>query len=283
MTFIKKVPNSIVITANQEPQTEVAQQSQPKPQTSFGVAGSSDQFEMAPANNLDFLQQQSQSVALSQPPTTVDMTVDASSVFSFFEKSPQLDNRLPQLNDQLNSLEERKRDLTTELDKERNERTEIEKAANSVKKALASDDPIPDEVIAMVGSLGILGIIVGLPVLPVLGGLGAFLGLTSDYKSKAKQIQSELERKAAEKEAQAESVKSELESVDTKIQSVIASIEKEKLRLEREAQPARERMGSGAIVQEPVWQEFRPDQNLIQNENISFPFNVDPNAPKEGW
>ena len=154
-----------------------------------------------------------------------------------------------------------------------------EEIADSIK----ADKPISEEVLALMGSAGILGIIGGLPAIPIIGGLvGAFAGLSGDYKAKAKQAQAELEKKAVQHEMNADQLMSDLERTDNEIQSTIASIEQEKLRLEREAQPAREQiMNMDAIVQEPVWQEFQTNENLSQQENISFAFNLDQTLPKE--
>ncbi len=208
MSFISKL-NFNPLTVSQEPQPEITTQapasppvSQSEAPTSLGVAGSPDQFETAGQNQFDLMQQQSQSAMSIQPSTTRELTVDASSVFSFLEPSvAQLDNRLPQLNDQLNSLEIKKRELTTKMEQALDEKKEINKAMHDVQRAINSDQPFPAALLATLGSLGVLGIVGGLPVIPVItGAIGAFLGLSPDYKEKAKEVQAQLERNAGEKD-----------------------------------------------------------------------------------
>ena len=283
MSFIRRISNFIPITVSQESQTEVPPQPPVQPRTSFGVANDTDLFETANAYNSYLIDPQSQPAELIQPSTTLDTTVEASSLFSSFEMNQQFDNTLPQLNDKLNSLEEKRQEFVTKIEHEHTEGKNAQMAAKEIADSIKNDRPISDEILALMGSAGILGIIGGLPAIPIIGGLvGAFAGLSADYKAKAKQAQAELEKKAEQHQMNAEQLKSDLERTDSEIQSTIASIEQEKLRLEREAQPARDQiMDMDAIVQEPVWQEFQPDQNLSQQENISFPVNFDQTFQKK--
>lgn len=201
-----------------------------------------------------------------------EQTVDASSVFSFFEPSVgQLDNRLPQLNDQMNSLQERRQVLTTQIADSNSKRVEVQKTLESVKEAIDSDQPIPDSAIAQLSSLGILGMIGGLPALPIIGAIAGMFGMSLAYKQKARQAKAELELEMGKRDLQAEESKSELEDINGEIQLIEEKIKREKERLEREAMPAKEQtIGTDAIMQEPVWQEFLPDQNVVQNEDNRF-------------
>ena len=109
MSFINKLSFN-PLTVNQEPQPEVTPAPTPVSQEpiSLGVGDRPIYLRRLP-NNFYLMQQQSQIATPIQPSTTREQTVDASSVFSSFEPSvAQLDNRLPQLNDQLKSLQERR-------------------------------------------------------------------------------------------------------------------------------------------------------------------------------
>ena len=294
MNFINRLSfNPLSVT--QEPQSEVPSAPTPEPQqvTSLGVGGIRISLRMPrlnSPNNFYYLQQQAQSAALIEPRTTREQTVDASSVFSFFEPSvPQLNNRLPQLMDQLNSLRAKKRELRENLEQERQERFEKQKAVDSIQESIDSDQPIPDSAIATLSSLGILGMIGGLPALPVIGAIAGMFGMSLAYKEKARQAKAELEKKAGESDLKAEELQLELTDLDKEMDSAREAIAKEQARLEREAQPAKEQtISTDAIVQEPVWQEFLPDQNvvqqnqdLVQQENTRFSFFANPLLQKK--
>ena len=116
MTFIKGLSNSIPITASPDAQSEITSQAQT--QTSFGIANTADIFEANVSNNLDLLQPQPHNLSLMQPSITNDMTVDASSLFKYLEKSgPQPENRLMQLAAESEKKLGEKEQFATVLDK----------------------------------------------------------------------------------------------------------------------------------------------------------------------
>ncbi len=220
---------------------------------------------------IDLLQQQSQSATPIQPAATRELTMDASSVFSFFEPSvPQLDNRLPQLMDRLDSLKERQQELTSQINDAQNELLKAQEVLQSVIDAMQNNKLIPEEIYSLLGPLGISGMLDVVHEIPVIRGLGIL------YKRNLQKIRTELERKIGEMAKNIESLKSEIAEVNHEISSVQDQIVKEKLRQEKEAQPAHEMIGSDAIVQEPVWQESFSDQNLIRQENLSFVTSLNP-------
>ncbi len=125
MSFIRRISNFVPTTVNQEPQPEVP----PQPTTSFGVAKDTDLFETAKTYNSYLIDPQSQPADVIQPPTTLDTTVEASSLFSSFEMSPQFDNTLPQLNDKLKSLEEKRLEFVKQIEHQKTEGKNAQMAA----------------------------------------------------------------------------------------------------------------------------------------------------------
>jgi DNA repair exonuclease SbcCD ATPase subunit len=271
MSFIRRIADSVPIVVLQPSTSEEVPQKL-QTQGSLGIAGTADLFEATSTNHFTVSEEP---MMVTQKESNTNM-VEASSMFSVFERNEQFDNRLPELNEKLKMLEERKRELVTERESYSAKEDQLRKTKDAVKEAIDSDKPIPDEVVALVGSLGIFGIIGGLPAIPILAGLGAFLGLTGNYRAKAQQVHSELERQEADCAAQTEQCDADLQKIDKQIESANSAIEKEKERLERLAQPMQEKIYNSRMVVEPMWQEFQPHQDVVQNEENSVSIKASP-------
>ena len=272
MSFIRRMPNSVIVDVNQNPQTESPVQIQAPLIPNFGIAKTADQFEAAP-ENFYYLEEQAQSASLIQPSQTRDITVEASSLFSSYEPSVgQLDNRLPQLMDRLNALNERSADLQSQIEVAEGEKLKAQKALASVTEMINSNLPITDELRKLLEPIGIVGMIADLPIIP------AVVGLEILYKQKLQKIRTELERKIGEIDINIESLKSQLDEVQSEMNSVSEQIAKEKERQAKEAQPSQTRdpmTATDAIVAEQAWQEVLSNQDLTQMDSApaAIPFN----------
>ena len=230
MTFIRRILDPTIIATNQEPPAEVTPQSQPKPETSFGIASSSDLFVTSLPSSFEFLEQPPQSVALTEPSITSEMTVDASSIFTQVETAPMvLDQALQDLLDRLKPLKEKRQELITQISEAHEKILQAHEALSKVSEALDSDKPISDEVQDVLGKLGILGIIGGLPAIPIVGGILGMLGLSEDYKMKLQKALAEGHRQLGDLQLNLHQLQQQLEGVNSEIDSITNEItEKER-------------------------------------------------------
>jgi hypothetical protein len=269
MSLINKL-NFVPLTVTPEQQPEVKTEPPASQlQTNTGIANTADGFVTESPSDLNkMIDQQSQTAAPFEPAANQEESVDPSSMFSYFESSvPQFDSRSAKLNEELNSLKARRRELQTGLQEQLEKKMEVLRAVDTVSDALRNDKPIPESLLPTLGSLGILGIIGGLPLLPILGALGLFTGLTLEYKQKAKKAQAELEKQAGEMDLSTESMQSDLEDVDREIESLME-------KMKSDASPSKEFYYRGAIVEESAFHEFVPDENVKQ-ENNAFTASLD--------
>ncbi len=282
MTFMRRISDSVPITVPQQP--DIAPQPKFQPETNLGIAVNADLFEKTGSNNSMLIDQQPQNAVPAESDASQAQLIDASSMFSYIQTSvPDSDAHLAQLREKMNSLEAKKREIKAGITDEVEKSKEAKQAADTVAKALKNDEPIPDALLPILGSLGILGIIGGLPAIPVLGAVfGLFGGLSSEYKEKAKKAQAELERQAAESEMNAENMTTDLEDINSDMEAVRESIRREMERQAKANAPAKEFVYRGAMMEEQAFQEFVPDQTVIQQENETFSVSLDPTIVKSG-
>ncbi len=266
MTYIRRISDSIPITVPQEP--EISSQSQAQPEANLGVASGTDLFETPASNNSIFIDPQTQSAALMAPDTTQNEIVDASSIFSYFESSAgQLNARSAELAERLKALNERKKELASQMIDMKNEILKVGEAVQAIRAARAEGRPIPDSVISTLGALGTLALVGGLPALPIIGGVLGMFGLSVDYKNKMDRMAAELEKKMGEMGLNLESLQSELEELNKETDIVRGEVAHEELKRQKEIAPMQENSMSNSMIQEQAWQQFNPDQNVIQNQS----------------
>src|SRR5262245_27754773 len=269
MSFFKKISDFVPITNTSQPQEVAPEQTQvPQSQPSFGIAETPDSFENAP-NNLYYIEQQAQSATTIQPETTREITVEASSLFSNFQESAvRLNSRLPELMERLEVLKARKEELRSQVQENREQSFKAQEALYAVKESLENDNPIPDAVLPVIGSLGILGMLGGLPALPVIGGLAGALGLNQEYKQRTARILHELERKMGELDLSAEQMKQDMQSGDKETKKVHEMIAHEQRRLQEEAQGFQTQTTDidAMVAPNQLLQESPLNQNHVQND-----------------
>ena len=165
------MPNSVIVDVNQNPQTESPVQIQTPLIPNFGIAKTEISLRLLLRISI-ILRSKPRSASLIQPSQTRDITVEASSLFSSYEPSVgQLDNRLPQLMDRLNALNERSADLQSQIEVAEGEKLKAQKALASVMEMINSNLPITDELRKLLEPIGIVGMIADLPIIPGVVGL----------------------------------------------------------------------------------------------------------------
>lgn len=266
MTIIKSISNSVSIFVNPEPQTEETPQSQP--QTNLGIANSADAFEAASANSFNLLQPPQENLSVVQQSPSDDIAVDASSIFNYYEQSAlQPDARLQELKQRLNSINERRKEIRTEIESSKQKALELQEMAAKIRGAADDDQALSNEILSTLGGLGVLGFIGGFPA-PIigglLGGLGIFGGLSAAYKEKMYKAAAELEKQAGELDMQSEQSNSELCDCDNEASDIRQLIEEEERKLQLGLDE--QKFKPSLMSVEGSFQEFQPDGIFNQNE-----------------
>jgi DNA repair exonuclease SbcCD ATPase subunit len=265
MTFIKGISSSVSIFVNPEPQTEETPQSQP--QTNLGIANSADAFEAATANSFNLLQSPEENLPVIQQSSAAEQSVDASSIFNNFEQTAQQpDAKLQELRQRLNSNNERRKEIQTEIESSKQKALELQDLAQQIRNSANNDQALSNSMLSTLGGLGVLGLIGGFPA-PIIGGLfgglGIFGGLSAADKDKMNKAAAELEKQAGELNLQCEQSNSELCNCDNEASDIRQRIEEEERKLQLGLDE--QRFKPSLMSVEGPFQEFQPD-GIIQEE-----------------